>query len=372
MNEPRGEHLPEIDWLKGFAILAVIWIHAKPYEESFFYLQVINRAVPIFLVLFGLSSELWWQRETEGATEETALRSASPSQRRPQNKWYTGRLLRLLPPYWAMIGVWWLFVVFWRQPGGNFRLGGFEVLLSFFGYAPWVGTSWFVTLILQYILLFPLLRWVTLRVPALVCLLVSVAVTFASGWFSLDILTTATDLLGNNVPSPGWYYVWAFFPRALWNVMSGIVIARWWQGKVSMRATGFALILTAAGALVTEMIRASNDFWAPVREFAVASIVDVPLTVALLGLFRWTPLPQKVALFLRWCGLRSWGLYLAHLLIHELVQLGGVFYSVGEQGVRIVYGLALFVGGAAVVIVLTRADQEIRRWVGPRQLPSSP
>ena len=359
MNPPR-EHVPEIDWLKGFAILGVIWIHSKPYDESFFFLQVINRAVPIFLVLFGLSSELWWQREMERASERTALR------------WYGGRLLRLLPPYWAMIAIWWLLVVFWRQPGGNFRLGGLEVLLSFFGYAPWVGTSWFVTLILQYILLFPLLRWVTLRVPALLCLLVSGAATFASGWFSLQIVSAATDLLGSNLPPPGWYYVWAFFPRALWNVTAGIFIARWWQGQVSMRATGVALIVTAAGAFLTEMIRASNDFWAPVREFAVAAIVDVPLTVALLGLFRWTPLPEKVALFLRWCGLRSWGLYLAHLLIHELIQLGGAFYSVGEQWVRIVYGLALFVGGAAVVIVLTRADQEIRRWVGLRQLPSSP
>ena len=62
MKHSRG-HLPELDWLKGFAILAVICIHAKLYADSVFFLQIINRAVHVFLVLFGISSELWWQRE---------------------------------------------------------------------------------------------------------------------------------------------------------------------------------------------------------------------------------------------------------------------------------------------------------------------
>ncbi|HMJ10026.1 MAG TPA: acyltransferase family protein, partial [Polyangiaceae bacterium] len=158
----RG-HVPELDWLKGFAILAVICIHAKLYSESVFFLQVINRAVHVFLVLFGISSELWWARERARGISS------------PERAWYSGRLARILLGYWAMTAIWWLVVALWQPPPGNLRLGAVQALLSFFGYAPWIGTSWFVAIILQYILVFPFLRRATLAVHPALCLVISAA-----------------------------------------------------------------------------------------------------------------------------------------------------------------------------------------------------
>ena len=61
MSDSR-DHLPELDWLKGFSILSVVCIHAKLYADTAAFNGVVNRAVPIFLVLFGVTSELWWER----------------------------------------------------------------------------------------------------------------------------------------------------------------------------------------------------------------------------------------------------------------------------------------------------------------------
>src|SRR5262245_1696853 len=140
MSDPRG-HLPEIDYLKGFSILCVVCIHAQTVSySSEFFLQVINRGVPTFLLLFGISSELWWERETARGNAEVVRR------------WYSSRLWRILPGYLAITAVWWLVVVFWRKPPNDLRLGGLQALLSFGGYAPWFGTTWFFTIVLQYIL----------------------------------------------------------------------------------------------------------------------------------------------------------------------------------------------------------------------------
>src|SRR4051794_18843962 len=107
----RDEYLPEIDWLKGFAILSVICIHSRLAAESWFFLPIVNRAVHVFLVLFGISSELWWQRELARAPEHASRR------------WYWGRLRRIVPGYWAVTVGWWLVVALWRRPPGELELG---------------------------------------------------------------------------------------------------------------------------------------------------------------------------------------------------------------------------------------------------------
>jgi peptidoglycan/LPS O-acetylase OafA/YrhL len=347
MKDSRG-HLPELDWLKGFAILAVICIHAKLYSDSLFFLQVINRAVHVFLVLFGISSELWWDREQ-------SKRDAPPDR-----AWYSGRLLRIVPGYWAMTVIWWLVVATWQPPPGGLTLGVPQALLSFLSYAPWIGTSWFVTIILQYVLLFPLLRRVTRLVHPALCLLGAAAATFASCWFLLQIVVAGKALLGDNVPWPGWYYQWIFFPRVLWDVVAGIFVARLWRGRVSVRATLLAAALTVLGVFVAVFARESHDKLGPVREMAVAHLVDVPLSIALLGFFRFTPLPGFVRDFLTWCGLRSWGIYLGHLLLHELVHIAGFTPFASEQSVRALYALGLFAGGAVLVVIASQIERSLR------------
>lgn len=91
MTDRRG-HMPEIDWLKGVAVLCVICIHAELLKGTFAFRELIERAVMIFMVLFGISSELWFQRQP--ADRRGVLRDR-----------YVHRLSRLLLGYWLLIAV---------------------------------------------------------------------------------------------------------------------------------------------------------------------------------------------------------------------------------------------------------------------------
>lgn len=338
MTEQR-EHIPEIDWIKGFAILLVICIHAELYEGTWFYKLLINRAVMIFLVMFGVNSELWWQREERRGREHVTRR------------WFVSRLRRIVPGYWAMMAAWWLAVVFWRRPADNLILGPLQAVVTFFGYAPWVGTSWFVTVILVYILVFPALRRALSVLPVVVSLAIGAFSAWASGKFMFDIIDVGKALLGNNIQWPGWYYHWIFAPRALWHVVAGVFIVRWWGGHIGPRVTIAAVVLTAIGVAATIIARGDpEDVYGPMRELSVAGLVDVPLTIALLGIFRVARFPKPVQSFLGWCGVWSWGIYLAHLLIHELIRIGGFKAGLAPQHYRAAYAVLLFVSGSALAV----------------------
>ncbi len=51
-----------IDCLEGAAILAVIAIHAGVLEGSRLMTHLLNHAVPVFVVLFGLNAQQWCMR----------------------------------------------------------------------------------------------------------------------------------------------------------------------------------------------------------------------------------------------------------------------------------------------------------------------
>jgi peptidoglycan/LPS O-acetylase OafA/YrhL len=354
MSEPRP-HLPEIDWLKGFAIVAVVCIHAQLWAGTFIFHQLIDRAVMIFMVLFGVSSELWWQRE-QTRRPETVTR-----------RWYSGRLKRILPGYWAIMAAWWLAVALWGRPEHSTLLGWRQVLASFLAYAPFIGTSWFVAVILQYILVYPALR----RAPRLISwpltLAIAALTTWASGWWSLDIVDAGKALVRDRTPGLVFYYRWIFAPRVLFHVVVGLLVARWWGGRVSRKATLIALGLSAVGIVASLVARgARNDVYGPMRELSIAQLVDVPVAIALLGLFRWVPPPERVRGALAWCGLHSWGIYLAHLLVHELTEMAGFDPEPQPQLVRALYALFLLASG----VVLAGLAARITAHFSPKERPT--
>ncbi|HMJ14605.1 MAG TPA: acyltransferase family protein, partial [Polyangiaceae bacterium] len=273
-----GERLPEVDLLKGFCILCVVAIHARLLGGTAVFYFVIDRAVPIFLVLFGVTSELWWRRNSGQASGVT-------------RRWYVGRLVRVLPGYWALMASWWLVVALWQRPDNNLVLGWPQLVISFLGSAGWVATTWFVTIILQYIAIMPWLR----RAPggrwAAVVLSVAALSTFLSAVFLLGVIHLSEALFGKNVQEL--YYFWISLPHVLWHVMAGIFIARWWQGKVPLPATGIAIAVAVAGAVAASFGRPeASDITGRLLLVACMHLLDVPLALALLGLFRWTPLPD--------------------------------------------------------------------------------
>src|SRR5262249_29334023 len=132
---------PAIDVVKGVAILFVLLIHARPLGESALFYNVVNHAVPIFVVLFGLNSELWWRRR-----------------RVPDDlwEWYANRARRILVPMWGMLLVFWAEVLVTRTLPPGIELTPWRMAVQATGYLAQVGTWWFVTLVVQLVLVFPL------------------------------------------------------------------------------------------------------------------------------------------------------------------------------------------------------------------------
>jgi peptidoglycan/LPS O-acetylase OafA/YrhL len=352
----RADHVPEIDWLKGLAILLVMGIHAKLLEGTLFHQHLINRAVPFFLTLFPVTAELVERRAKALTTTASTI------------AWYRKRLERLYVPYWAMAAMWWVLVI----ATGNAEqlgLGPGEALVTATGFAPWMGTTWFVLMILQVVVSYPALRWAFERLGAVLSLGVTAYVCWVSNMHLFDVAEWAIRLLGVHSNPPGFYYVWIFFPRILWNLAGGYFIAKWWSGRPPPLATGIAGLITVAGSVLVEHLD-PHDFMKAFYEQTDLYLLDVPRTVLFLGLFRYLGRVPIVPAFLAWCGLSSWGLYLGHALLHEIVH--AVFHAApegGPQSVRFVYWLVLFAFGATLTVGGTKLQTLLRRSLVPETAP---
>jgi peptidoglycan/LPS O-acetylase OafA/YrhL len=286
--EKRGEaHLDSIDLVKGCAILWVFLIHSQALGDTRSFRHVVNQAVPIFIVLFGVNSELWWRRHT-GLGE-----------------WYAGRVRRILVPMWAALPVWWAFALYWRPL--TVTLTRTLPLWQFAGYLAEVGTGWFITMIIQLVVVFPLLH-ATVRRWGPLPLVVGIAVTIACAVFQYPLMPPSA-VFG---PLPGedrqqFLNFCVFAPRFLgtsrWASRSrltcgGSVVA----GAVALVVyLGVVLIARALGRL------------APAGDV----LTGLPLTVFMLAAFNLAPRVPIVTPVFVWLGQSSYGLYLGQLLTHN-------------------------------------------------------
>ena len=331
------ERVAEIDWLKGAAILCVVLIHAEALAGAWISDVLLNRAVPVFAVLFGLNAESWWSARSGGA-----LRGL---------RWYGTRVRRILVPTWVSLALWWG-MVFSMAPAIPHSAG--YVLASAVGYAPWVGASWFLTLVIELIVLFPLLRFVVDRVGLAVASAAGAACTVLCWIYLGEVTRTVQWWVGGMVPTPD-YFFWIFAPRFFWHVIAGVAVARLTSGRPGMRVVVVAAAVFAAGTAVREF---ALDH--PFHRSALQALLDVPLTLALLGGFRlFGLLPARVPVlaWLAWLGVSSWGVYLGQLLGHNAVLLSGNWSRIDTTLERWLYFAAL----TAVAAALAAGGDELRR-----------
>lgn len=279
------ERFAEIDLLKGCAILWVLLIHSKALDaQSPAFLYLVNRAVPLFIVLFGLNSSLWWRRR-----------------RLPGDlaQWYRSRLRRIAVPYWAALPLWWALVLwyepFWVVPAPWLPLAHLA------GWTLYIGTGWFVTLILLLVALYPALEAAARRVGLWPVLGLAALGELAVVRFH-EALVDRIGLLG---------YI-AFPPRLLAHAAFGMLLA------TRIARLGPAAGLAAAAAWALCVLVQQPGLW-PATAPYVETVIDFPLAVALLVALRPLASVPLLGRALIWLGLGSWGVYLGQMLVHDSV-----------------------------------------------------
>jgi len=303
-TQPADSRVPELDVARGIAIACVLCIHSRLFFPSIAYTHLVERAVPMLLVLFGLSSSLWWDQ---------------PSARRSTADWYRSRLVRLVPAYWLAVLLWWLGS---RWLDGSWRPVD-TMALCLAGYAPWIQTSWFVTAILQLVLLYPLLRWLVQRAGLIGSIAISGVCMVLCQAYAFEL----TELLRSALPypeaAPGFYPFWIFVPPYLWLVTCGMAMAPF----VRTRAPAGALTGTLFGAIAVFLAAGMIEGLTPRPSLLIRvamAIADVARTVLLLLashlLVLWVPRMRIARLsdVLAWCGRNSWELYLGQMVAHSL------------------------------------------------------
>jgi hypothetical protein len=230
------------------------------------------------------------------------------------------------------------------------------------GYIPWAGTTWFIVIVLQWVLFFPLAhriyqRWGSAHSLWLAALSSSFCVLRV--W---DIVDAGTWLLGSDVPQPAWYYPWIFAPRVAWPVVAGMFLAKT-RLHTNRVVVGASLLLMLLEPAFIRMVGVAPEapFTGNLREQLITQFLDVPLAIVILGFFQIVRLPSAIASLLERAGATSWGLYLGHTLLFELVHLSGRAPEEENVALRALYALALLGTGAITTWAGGRVKRAIRR-----------
>ena len=201
--------------------------------------------------------------------------------------------------------------------------------------------------------LFPGLRWLWLRVGPVVSLPAMAATCVASIWYVWNIVAAGRWLLGDNVTEPGWYYAWIFVPRVFWAVAAGVFVGRWWVGRPPPLVAAASLVVVGLGVYASLRLRSAlgDLVLGPFRRQTIEYLLDVPLTVGMLGVARLLLPLRLVTRVLTWCGVWSWGIYLGHLLVHEVLHgMLGITPEGGPQLIRVIYAVLLFTSGTGLAV----------------------
>lgn len=287
--------------VKGWAIIGVTLIHSWVLADSRWMTFLFYHAVPVFLVLFGVNSEGWFERRPV----EGRLRL-----------WYDRGFRRILVPAWATALAWWVMVLVLRPPDPMVRLTAGLPFWHLVGWFKQIGTSWFVTLILQFVLLFPGFYWVRRRFGFPVLLLLAAALTLPVTMYPLHVKAVLGDA--------GWLI---FAPRFALHVAFGM----WLLDRIN--GIGPRAILTC-GALMIPLYLVEDRVILPAWWRVADRMLELPLCVLLLALMARLAGVAAIERPLSWLGQHSWGLYLGQMLVHNafLYRFGGACNLYGCVG----------------------------------------
>lgn len=297
--------------VKGWGIIGVTFIHSTVLGlESLPMSLLFIHAVPVFLVLFGVNSQGWFERRDAAGR---------------MTEWYERSFKRILVPTWATLVVWWLLVLVFRPE--TVRVTISLPLFHVLGYLKQVGTGWFITVIIQLVLLFPLFFWIARRFGKGTLLVLCLVATLVPLLY-VQPIRAALGLGGWMVLSPRFFVHVAF----------GMLLAPYVN-----RIGRPALVVSAIAYLIFAGMQESM----PVRPLGRMAnrLLELPLTVLLLAAMPYVARIPTLETVLSWLGRHSLGLYLGQLLTHNafLFAFGGLCTIFGcEGGVFEVFNLWVY------------------------------
>jgi peptidoglycan/LPS O-acetylase OafA/YrhL len=298
--------MPELDTLRGIAILGVLFLHGFfwPYSGLHFgrwgtlFLNLTQPGwlgVNLFFVLSGF----------------LITGSLIDSSHRPDyyRRFYTRRALRILPAYYALL----LLLGLLGQANGPYIALGFFYLANvteLLGVAQWYGPLWSLAVEEHFYLVWPtIVHRLSLR---------SIALVAAAIVIGVSILRTVVFYYGG---SPGlasytWFVVDGLACGALVAVLLRSDVSRKQVSQVTAGLIVLAVAISVAGAPFGILTR--NRMLGAGFQYTVISILfsGVLLMFLLLGTGRYQRIVCHSAL--RFFGYISYGLYLVHLMMFRL------------------------------------------------------
>ncbi|MGV3502986.1 MAG: acyltransferase family protein [Adhaeribacter sp.] len=221
-----AQHYQQIDVVKGLAIISVILLHSLElgFRQSTYAAFHIGQAVPLFLILMGLNLGL----ATNGRRQAfSALYTRLYFERRVDRL-----LVPLLLVYLAsfLAGVAWL----WITQQNKININGYSLI----GLLPVSGPgNYFVTLVLQSILLLPLIGYFFQRQPVLTVLLL------VAGEVLFLLLSNSVRLFDENN-----YLYSAALPRYFSAIAGGLILSRLVVRPLRARTLALLLLLALGSA----------------------------------------------------------------------------------------------------------------------------
>ncbi|HET9063995.1 MAG TPA: acyltransferase family protein [Candidatus Binatia bacterium] len=326
-----AQRIASLDVAKGVAILFVIGIHAELLFPGILYTHVISRAVPMFLVFFGITSTMWWDAHSDSGR---------------LGSWYRSRVARLLPPYWLAVLVWWS----GQQALSDVPVGFDALAWSLVAYAPWIQTSWFVTAILQIVLMFPLLRSVPRAIGFAPSLAIAAATMATAQTYALSLNAWLHALLPHSDVALGFYAFWIFVPHYFWLVLCGMALVSLAAGVTPAQAL-VAIVLFVTPGLVEPLVTTPSAI-----SRVSMSLADPGRAVLLLAAAAIVAPLARCSALLVWLGRNSWEIYVGQMAVHSLGYSAWCRMG-GPTEHRYAYAALLTIGGVAFAVVYS----ELRR-----------
>jgi peptidoglycan/LPS O-acetylase OafA/YrhL len=341
------ERIPELDGLRGVAVLVVVLHHiSQSFPEGAvggtlrLWLAVTHAGWTGVDIFFALSGFL-------------ITRILLGTRNRPHyyRNFYARRVLRLMPPYLIM-----LVLIATLVPGsGRFLALSVVYLANFsalFGIPMSYGPLWSLAIEEHYYLIWPwLVRFLNRRVLAAVGILLC---------FSTPVFRYYAQTHGFFNP----YFSWFRFDGLMWGSLSAVVVTapnssrriiRWWSVTVGSIGAFIYVVGAMMGAMGRNSLLGSTIVFG-----AVAMATTGVIGLAALGELRalWAPLRSRV---LRYLGDISYWIYLIHALIVETACTLAK-ELIADRHLTVDWSVCLAIT-AIVAVLVVASGAMVRRWV---------